>query len=118
MLRNPGAATYVDYCQYRLPKRRTLRFHFTVNQHTLTKMQAAQIEGIVRSSQLTRTVFTRLVRTGFLEEIMRGWYFVATQLSPLAQPSGTPFIGVFFAFTCRNVSQKITACFQSLPFGF
>jgi len=51
----------------------------------LEKMRDAQVDGIVRSEALTRTYLTRLTKAGFLQEIIRGWYYV----SHPSMPSGS-----------------------------
>lgn len=78
----------------------------------LTKMQAVQIEGIVRSSQLTRTYLTRLVRTGCLEEIMRGWFFVVNPTLPAGE---TVWYTFYWSFLRLYLAERFGEDYCLLP---
>ena len=81
----------------------------------LEKMHAVQVDGIVRSENLTRASLTRLVRAGFLQEIIRGWYFVT---NPATSVGATAWYGHYWNFLAQYIpsaSEKITACSRNLP---
>src|SRR5689334_19241054 len=69
----------------------------------LEKMHDAHVDGIVRSETLSRTYLTRLIRAGFLTEIMRGWYFV----NHPSMPSGsTAWYGHYWSFLRQYLSER------------
>ena len=78
----------------------------------LTKMQAAQTDGIVRSQEMTRTYLTRLVRTGFLQEIMRGWYFVA---NPTLPSGSTAWYSFYWNFLRLYLAERFGEDYCLLP---
>ena len=78
----------------------------------LDKLQAAQRDGIVRSENLTRTYLTRLVKAGFLQEILRGWYYVT-------QPTGTSgdaaWYGHYWNFIQHYLTERLGEAYCLLP---
>jgi len=80
--------------------------------NALEKMQAAQIDGIVRSQSLTRTYLTRLTNAGFLQIIIRGWYFVTNP----ALPSGsTTWYGHYWSFLRQYLNDRFGDDYCLLP---
>lgn len=70
---------------------------------SLDELRQLQHDGtrVFASSQLTRTTRERLIKHGFLQEIMRGWLISA---SPSARPGDTtPWYAAFWEF-CRRYS--------------
>ena len=69
----------------------------------LEKMQAAQVDGILRSERLTRTYLTRLIKAGFLQEIIRGWHFVTT---PTTSLGSTAWYNHYWNFVRQYLTER------------
>ena len=78
----------------------------------LEKMHAVQTDGIVRSEKLTRTSLTRLTQAGFLQEIIRGWYFVT---NPATTPGSTAWYGHYWNFLAQYLAERFGADYCLLP---
>ena len=71
---------------------------------SLEVMKKAQHEGIVRSSEIGRTHRERLIRSGFLREITRGWLLVTDPSLP--EGTSTPWYASFWAFVRQYLSER------------
>ena len=78
----------------------------------LEKMHAVQTDGIVRSERLTRTSLTRLPQAGFLQEIIRGWYFVT---NPATAPGSTAWYGHYWTFLAQYLAERFGEDYCLLP---
>ena len=79
----------------------------------LEKMNAAEQDGIVRASSLTRTYLSRLVKTGFLQPVLRGWYFVTTPAA--AAPGSTAWYGHYWSFLKQYLDDRFGDTYCLLP---
>lgn len=71
---------------------------------SLEVMKKAQREGIVRSSEIGRTHRERLLRSGFLREITRGWLLVTDPSLP--EGTSTPWYASYWAFVRRYLNER------------
>lgn len=78
----------------------------------LEKLQAVQHDGIVRSERLTRTYLSRLIKAGFLHEILRGWYYVA---NPAVSPGSTAWFGHYWNFIRQYLADRFGEDYCLLP---
>ena len=78
----------------------------------LEKMQAAQIDGIVRSERLMRTTLTRLIEAGFLKEIIRGWHFVS---NPALSVGATAWYCHYWSFIRQYLEARFGEDYCLLP---
>lgn len=78
----------------------------------LEKMRAVEVEGIVRSELLTRTSLTRLTRAGFLQEIIRGWYFAT---NPALAAGTTAWYGHYWSFLAQYLTARFGDDYCLLP---
>ncbi|MCX6378899.1 MAG: Fic family protein [Armatimonadetes bacterium] len=78
----------------------------------LEKMHTAQNEGIVRSTSLSRTYLTRLTQAGFLQEIIRGWYFVK---NPTLYAGSTAWYGYYWGFLRQYLTARFGEDYCLLP---
>lgn len=66
--------------------------------------------GVVKGSQLPNAERALLVKSGFLREILRGWYFVA---DPLAEPGDTtPFYANFWDYLAAYLEDRFGADYR------
>ena len=79
----------------------------------LEKMNAAEQDGIVRASSLTRTYLSRLVKTEFLQPVLRGWYFVTTPAA--AAPGSTAWYGHYWSFLRQYLEARFGDTYCLLP---
>jgi fido (protein-threonine AMPylation protein) len=73
----------------------------------LERLRALQVAGrvAIRSADLPRTARERLVRNGFLQEVMRGWYVPA---SPGEQPGDTtPWYAAYWPFVAAYLDVRL-----------
>ena len=75
-------------------------------------MDSAQVDGILRSDRLTRTYLNWLIKTGFLQEITRGWYFV---INPAASQGSTAWYGHYWSFVRQYLSERFREDYCLLP---
>src|SRR4051812_3054794 len=78
----------------------------------LGRMQAVQSDGIVRSSQLGSTYLERLTKAGFLNEIIRGWYYV---VNPAIALGSTAWYSHYWSFLRQYLSEKFGKEYCLLP---
>lgn len=71
---------------------------------SLEVMRSVQREGIIRSSELSRTHRERLLRSGFLREITKGWLFVSEPSVP--EGTSTPWYASYWAFMRRYLAER------------
>lgn len=71
---------------------------------SLEIMNAVQQDGIIRSARITRTHLDRLSKAGFLQEAMRGWYFVASPPGPAGE---TAWYGHYWAFVRQYLIERL-----------
>jgi fido (protein-threonine AMPylation protein) len=69
----------------------------------LEKMQEVQQEGIVRSGALSRSHQELLVEAGFLQEILRGWYYVT---NPTLSIGATAWYGHYWHFLGQYLTHR------------
>ena len=80
--------------------------------NALEKMQTAQNEGVVRSNALSRTYLLRLTQAGFLQEIIRGWYFVT---NPTIHAGSTAWYGAYWSFLSQYLTDRFGEDYCLLP---
>jgi len=80
--------------------------------NALKRMQAVQTDGIVQSSQLSRTYLERLVKAGSLCEIIRGWYYVT---NPAAALGSTAWYSHYWSFVRQYLDEKFGKDYCLLP---
>lgn len=78
----------------------------------LEKMHAVQVDGILRSERLTRTYLTRLTRSGFLREIIRGWYYVT---NPALTEGSTAWYSHYWTFLSQYLTDRFGEDYCLLP---
>ncbi|HET7505366.1 MAG TPA: Fic family protein [Kofleriaceae bacterium] len=82
---------------------------------SLEQLRGLQADGrrVFASSELTRTTRERLVKHGFLQEVMRGW-LIST--SPTAQPGDTtPWFASFWEFCSRYCEDRFGHAWHLSP---
>lgn len=82
---------------------------------SLEELRALQADGsrVFASDQLTRTARERLVKHGFLLEVMRGW-LIST--SPTAKPGDTtPWFASFWEFCQRYCEERFAGAWHLSP---
>lgn len=70
----------------------------------LEALKSAERNGIVRSGDISRTYRDRLVKAGFLEEVINGWLVVTHPESP--HGSSVSWYGAFWAFASQYLEQR------------
>jgi hypothetical protein len=78
----------------------------------LEKLHAVQLNGIVRSDAISRTYLERLLKAGFLQKIIRGWYHVA---NPTASSGETAWYGHYWNFLAQYLADRFGADYCLLP---
>ena len=71
---------------------------------SLEALHAVQRDGIVRSSDLSRTHRTRLIQSGFLEEVLNGWLIVTHP--GMADGASTAWYSSFWAFVAQYLGSR------------
>jgi len=66
-------------------------------------MNAVQTDRIVRGSKLTQRQRELLLRTGYLQEIIKGWYYVS---NPLVSEGDTAWMVHFWAFVAQYLESR------------
>lgn len=76
---------------------------------SLAELKALQDEGVVaiRTRQLTRTHRERLQRSGFIREVMKGWYIPARPDEPAGESTG--WYASFWAFAAGYLNERFGA---------
>ena len=71
---------------------------------SLEVMRNVQKEGVIRSSELSRTHRERLLRSGFLREVAKGWLLVTEPSVP--EGASTPWYASYWAFMKRYLNER------------
>lgn len=71
---------------------------------SLEVLHSAGRDGVVRSSEISRTHRERLKRNGFLEEVTKGWLIVTNPA--ILKGSGTSWYVSFWPFIRRYLSER------------
>ena len=82
---------------------------------SLTALRALQTKGrrVFRSKELTRTHRERLLRNGFLREVIKGWLMSS---SPNARAGdSTPWYASFWEFCARYFNQRFGKAWHLSP---
>lgn len=70
---------------------------------------------VVRSQQMLRTDRELLLRTKWLQEIIKGWYLlVKPDVMPGVLLSDMPIFGIFYVYTLSTILERVIASQQKV----